>query len=113
MSMTRRNGKNIDAKTIAELMCVWYANNRDTDDNRKKFYCGITNDPETRKDTHKREDHGGREIEKMLVYECDNVDIATETESIMGEKGFDIGNPRYPGNGAADDSKYVYLYRKP
>lgn len=111
--MTRRNGKNFDANTIAELMRFWYVSNRETDDNRNQFYCGITNDPETRKDTHEREDHDGREIVKMLVYECENVDIAIDTESIMGEKGFDIGTPRYPGNGADDDSKYVYLYRKP
>lgn len=111
--MTIRNGRNIDAKTIVEFMRLWYISNREANDNRNKFYCGITNDPETRKDTHEREDHDGKEIEKMLVYECDNVDVATDTESIMGRNGFDIGNPRYPGNGAADDSKYVYLYRKP
>lgn len=111
--MTIRDGKNMNAKTIAELMRFWYEGNRETNDNRKKFYCGIAKDPENRKETHESEDHGGNEIEKMLVYECDNVDIATDTESIMGEEGLDIGNPRYPGNGADDDSKFVYLYRKP
>lgn len=67
-------------------MRIWYVSNRETNDNRIKFYCGITNDPETRKDTHEREDHDGREVEKMLVYECDSVEIATDTESIMGKK---------------------------
>lgn len=111
--MTIRNGRNIDAKTIAEFMRLWYISNRETNDNRKIFYCGITNDPETRKGTHEREDHDGEEIEKMLVYECDNVDVAADTESIMEREGFDIGKPRHPGNGADVDSKYVYLYRKP
>ena len=31
----------------------------------------------------------------------------------MGKMNFDIGNPKYKGNGAAPDSNIVYLYKKP
>ena len=100
--MTIRNGRNIDAKTIAEFMRLWYISNRETNDNRKIFYCGITNDPETRKGTHEREDHDGEEIEKMLVYECDNVDVAADiTCPIAFKVGYvDIVTPPHAGYAA-------------
>lgn len=111
--MTIRNGKDMDAKTIARMMRIWYLSKMKIGDRKSRFYCGITNDPQTRMSTHEREDHEGREIEKVVVYECDSVNIAIEVETKMSQQGFDIGDPCHDGNGAVEDSKYVYLYRKP
>ncbi len=111
--MIIRNGKDKSAKELVRLFRVWYLTNCKQGDKRSGFYCGITNDPETRKTTHEREDHGGKEIEMIVVYECDSVNIATEAENLMDAEGFDIGRPPHPGNGAVADSRFVYLYRKP
>ena len=65
--MTIRNGKDKSAKEIVRLFRVWYLTNCKQGDKRSGFYCGITNDPETRKTTHEREDHGGKEIVTMFA----------------------------------------------
>lgn len=77
------------------------------------YYCGITNDVDSRIATHKCEDHNGKDIKTLVAIECDSQEIAAEVEDRMGNLGFDIGNPPHKGNGAASDSRFVYLYKKP
>lgn len=60
-----------------------------------------------------KRDHGGREIELAVAYECDSMEIAGEVEALMKQKQFEIGKPRHEANGAIEDTKYVYLYRMP
>ena len=43
---------------------------------------------------------------------CPNVECATEVEKRMGEFGYDIGRGNKAGNGANDDSRYVYILKK-
>lgn len=77
------------------------------------YYCGITNDVDSRIASHKNEDYNGKEIKTLIAIECDSQEIAAEVEDRMGSMGFDIGNPPHKGNGAASDSRFVYLYKKP
>ena len=43
---------------------------------------------------------------------CCDVECATEVERRMGEFGYDIGKGGKAGNGANDDSRYVYILKK-
>lgn len=69
---------------------------------RKNFYCGITNDLNRRMGEHNA---------KPLVWvKARNQENAIMLEEALGEKGYDIGS--VAGNGAADDSVIVYMYKK-
>ena len=107
------NAKGMTADQIADLLYVWFLGMFSGNDTRNDFYCGITNAPETRIRDHVSNDYNGKEINNIIVYECDSVDISFEVEKLMGNKGFDIGNPPHEGNGAAIDSCYIYLFKKP
>lgn len=69
---------------------------------RKSFYCGITNDLDRRMSEHNA---------KALTWvKAKNAKAAIELEKRLGEIGYDIGSNA--GNGAADDSVYIYMYKK-
>ena len=111
MNIYKANGHSADS--IAQMLEAWYDANRLTDDSKSHFYCGIARDPEERISDHEREDHDGKEIELAIAYECDSKEIAGEVESLMRNRQFDIGGTRREANGAVEETKYVYLYRKP
>ena len=111
MNIYKANGQS--AGSVVQMLEAWYNAHRSTDDSRSRFYCGIAEDPEKRISDHEREDHGGREIELAVAYECDSMEIAGEVEALMKQKQFEIGKPRHEANGAIEDTKYVYLYRMP
>lgn len=69
---------------------------------RARFYCGITNDLERRMSEHN--------ATPLAWVESNSAKAAIELEDKLGDMGFDIG--RNPGNGATDDSVYVYIYKK-
>lgn len=69
---------------------------------RSRFYCGITNDIDRRMSEHN--------ATAFIWVTSKDVDAAISLESKLGEQGFDIGSN--PGNGASDDSIYVYMYKK-
>lgn len=85
----------------------------DGNPNPGSFYCGIANDVNTRMSAHKSQDHNGKEIKIKIAVECKDEKTAEDVEDQMGKLNFDIGHPRYKGNGAAHDSRFVYLYKKP
>lgn len=82
-----------------------------TGDYKDSFYCGITNDIDIRMQQHRNNDFN---IVKNQVgaWLCCDVECATEVERRMGEFGYDIGRGNKAGNGANDNSCYVYILKK-
>ena len=80
-------------------------------DYKDSFYCGITNDIDIRMQQHRDNDFNivGNQVGAWL---CCDVESATEVERLMGEFGYDIGRGNKAGNGANDDSCYVYILKK-
>lgn len=80
-------------------------------DYKDSFYCGITNDIDIRMQQHRDNDFNivGNQVGAWL---CCDVECATEAERRMGEFGYDIGKGGKAGNGANDDSRYVYILKK-
>lgn len=69
---------------------------------KSSFYCGITNVLDRRMSEHN--------AEALTWVEAKTVDAAISLEEELGNQGFDIGERA--GNGACDDSVYVYMYKK-
>lgn len=83
----------------------------DIGDNKNSFYCGITNDIDIRMQQHR--DNGFNIVKnKVGAWLCRDVECATEVEKCMGEFGYDIGRGNKAGNGANEDSRYVYILKK-
>lgn len=82
-----------------------------TGDYKVSFYCGITNDIDIRIQQHRDNDFN---IVRNQVgaWLCCDVECATEVERRMGEFGYDIGRGNKAGNGANDNSCYVYILKK-
>lgn len=107
----------IDAKhCLADKICKSIRNFVNTvlydiGDNKNAFYCGITNDIDIRMQQHRDNDFNivGNKVGAWL---CRNAECATEVERLMGEFGYDIGRGNKAGNGANDDSCYVYILKK-
>ena len=60
------------------------------------------------------DDYAGKKIALMVAVQCKNADVAERVEKKMhDEYGFYIGETQTMGNGAAEDSDYVYIYRIP
>lgn len=80
-------------------------------DYKDSFYCGITNDIDIRMQQHRNNDFN---IVRNQVgaWLCCDVECATEVERRMGEFGYDIGRGNKAGNGANDNSCYVYILKK-
>ena len=83
----------------------------DIGDNKNAFYCGITNDIDIRMQQHRDNDFNivGNQVGAWL---CRYAECAKEVERLMGEFGYDIGKGEKAGNGANDDSRYVYILKK-
>ncbi len=112
--MEIRDANGLTAGCIEGILLAWYDTNRETDDSRDRFYCGVAENPEERIKDHGRENHNGQSIERSVAYKCDCMDIAATVESHMHDfYGFDYGKPPHKANGATEKSVYVYLYRKP
>ena len=106
--------KDASADAIVSYLHKWYLMTFQTGDpTPQRFYCGITNDIDARMSAHKTQDCNEQEIEHKIAIECSSESVAEDVEDNMGKLNFDIGNPKYKGNGAAPDSNIVYLYKKP
>lgn len=80
-------------------------------DMKKSFYCGITNDVDTRMEQHRANDFSIVD-ERVCAYVCANVDVAKQVEGLLGEHGYDIGGRNAAGNGVTDTSYIVYFLKK-
>lgn len=69
------------------------------------IYCGITNNLDATLTRHRIDSY-------LCVVNCGTMDKASTVERKMGLKGYDIGEPPHDGNGAADDTIYVYIFQK-
>ena len=78
----------------------------------KDFYVGITNDLVDRKYKHEHDDHGGKPIKAMYAVRCESCKVAIALEDVFGSLGLNKGKGP-AGNGAADDTDFVYIYRIP
>ena len=78
----------------------------------KDFYVGITNDLVDRKYKHEHDDHGGKSIKAMYAVRCESCKVAITLEDVFGSLGLNKGKGP-AGNGAADDTDFVYIYRIP
>ncbi len=75
--------------------------NRNPEDTKKNFFCGVTDDVEKIKNE--------RSVENLLgVSKCDNVETAQKLKKRMGDEGYDIDD----NDCVAPDYVYVYLYKK-
>lgn len=91
--------------TISETV-AWFNSIYDLNkmpfDNKGNFYCGITNDIETRKKQHN--------VGRFLgVTKCDTFETAKKLESLMHAEGYDTEKQLGNGN---EDSIFCYLYKK-
>ena len=93
----------IKIKTIVELFKENYSAKREHGATKKDYYCGITNNLETRATWHKIP-----EKKYTYTYKCDSFDTSSQVEKALEEVGFYVG--KEAGHGQ-DDSIYVYMYR--
>lgn len=80
-------------------------------DLEKAYYCGITNDVDTRMEQHRADDFSIVD-ERVCAYVCANVDVAKQVEGLLGEAGYDIGGSNAAGNGAIESSIIAYFLKK-
>lgn len=93
----------IDYKYVVVYFDIVVKNTTGGEDfDRSDYYCGITNDLERRSKEHN--------AVFMSFVECDDKDTAIATERLLGDSNYDIG--KKAGNGARDNSVFVYIYRK-
>lgn len=78
----------------------------------KDFYVGITNDLVDRKYKHEHDDYRGKSIKTMYAVRCESCEVAKALEEVFGTIGLNKGDAP-AGNGAADDTDFVYIYRIP
>lgn len=105
-----------DFKTSEEVVDhfkMLYNMNRCNGDTHSAFYSGITNDMVKRKQKHESEDYGGSKIASVFLVKCKNPEMAAKVEKLMKEEEFDTGGTDTEANGAAPDTDFVYMYRKP
>lgn len=69
----------------------------------KWLYVGITNNPLRRLNEHKAREY-------FFVAEVDSTQVATEFERLAGKNGYCIGSGERAGNGAAEDTNFVYAF---
>lgn len=103
----------IDGEEAFNLLTRQFGNIKYEEESPSDFYCGITNDLVDRKYKHEHEDYQDNEIECMYAVKCISSDVASRVEDVMHSVGFNIGGVKKGGNGKADDSDYVYMYRIP
>ena len=89
------------SETVAWFNSI-YELNKMQGEGKSAFYCGITNDTDSRKKEHN--------VGRFLgVTKCDTFETAKKLESLMHDEGYDTGGQ--VGNGQ-EDSVFVYMYRK-
>ena len=99
-----RNATGRTANQIAELMENVYTSTFKYGETKNDYYCGITQEDVSDNLTR-------HHITRYLVaYQCENAEIAAEVETILGQKGFNIGDAD-GGNGGNDQSVVVYMYK--
>ena len=99
-----KNAIGFTAKQIAELMEDVYTSTFENGERKKDYYCGITQEDVSDNLTR-------HNITRYLVaYQCENAEIAADVETILGQKGFNIGDAD-GGNGGNDQSVVVYMYK--
>lgn len=69
---------------------------------KSNFYCGITNDLETRKQQHNVDEY-------IACVKCDSFKTSKEIEALLHQEEYDTGKQLGNGN---EESIYVYMYRK-
>ena len=78
--------KGISAEEIAKLMEQHRYMYFKSENLKKSFYCGITNDVVIRMDQHRRDDFP-IEDDHVRAYVCANVEVAKQGEGLLGIKG--------------------------
>lgn len=99
-----KNATGFTANQIAELMEEVYKSNFKYGETKNDYYCGITQEDVSDNLTRHRITH------YLVAYQCDNAEIAAEVETILGQKGFNIGDAD-GGNGGNNQSVVVYMYK--
>lgn len=94
-----------DSKRVVELIINIYESNFVSGESKHDYYCGITNNIEDNLKKHNIKNH-------LVVCKCQDAKIAAEAEDSLGKAGFDIGDVNHGGNGGAEDSVYVYMFKK-
>ena len=97
-------GAELSNGQICELFDHTYKVNQKPNETRENYYCGITNNI-----AHNKSRHG---VSHLICVKCKDADTAAGVETMLRDMGFNIGEPRYEGNGGADDSIFVYMCHK-
>lgn len=99
-----RDATGFKANQIAELMEDVYTSTFKYGETKKDYYCGITQEDVS-------DNLARHHITRYLVaYQCDNAETAADVETILGQKGVNIGDAD-GGNGGNDQSVVVYMYK--
>ena len=115
MEFNVKDGTSKTSETIANYMVYDYMRFCSVHGliGKSEFYCGITNDMDANYSRHKNAEFKGKEFEYVSIYQCDNAETAAQVENLMRLKHFDCGDTTTFGNGGADDSVFVYMFKKP
>lgn len=110
------NGTSMTSKSIAfqmSLASIGYSIGVNEPYRQSNFYCGITCNIRDNYTRHKNDEFEGKNFEYICIYKCKTSKIAAKVEQLLKHKGFDCGDTNTFGNGGNEESKYVYIFRKP
>ena len=105
------DASNLRANAIKDMLDDYYLNHFSEYGNKKSCYCGITNDVDIRMAKHIDNHDFIIRNNIVVAYLCRSREIAEQVEELMGNE-YDIGERNIAGNGAEDDTRYVYLLSK-
>jgi len=115
MDFNVKDGTSLTPEVIATKMendRVCFCGSHDMSGN-SRFYCGITNDMDANYSRHKNKEFKGEDFEYVSIYHCKDAKTAAQVENIMRYNHFDCGATNTFGNGGAEDSIFVYMFKKP
>lgn len=115
MSISIKSGFGLTSKTITQYMvydyvryCVAHGMS-----GKQFFYCGISNNMDANYSRHKNDEFKGSDFEYVSIYKCCDSETAAEVELLLRKDGFDCGDTDTFGNGRAEDSVFIYMFKKP
>ena len=97
-------GSELSNNQICELFDSTYRITREPNETRNDYYCGITNNI-----AQNQSRHG---VPHLICVKCKDAETSAGIETMLQNMGFNIGEPRYKGNGGVDDSIFVYMCHK-
>lgn len=95
------------AKEIIKDIKRWRMKNSILEIDYSRWYCGITNNPYTRKNQHKSKN--GSDPYAWLELDARSRRIAEAVETYFHDRGMKDSDSK---GGSAENSKFIYVYKK-